>query len=77
MKKKILILSLIISPLFGCASTVVTYDRLGQMTGSCKATKGFLIGGKAACYGYANQLINSGEALEDIPESSKIYLGHY
>ncbi|MEB3767843.1 hypothetical protein [Acinetobacter sp. MD2] len=77
MKKKIFILSLIISPLFGCASTVVTYDHFGQMTGSCKAVKGFLIGGRAACYGYANPLMMSDGTLVDIPEEAKISLRKY
>ena len=39
----------------GCASTVVTYDSRGQVIGSCKAERGFIIGGGAGCSGSANQ----------------------
>lgn len=39
----------------GCASTVTTYDSRGQVIGSCKAERGFVIGGGAGCVGHANQ----------------------
>jgi len=39
----------------GCASTVTTYDSHGRMIGSCKAERGFIIGGGAGCSGNANQ----------------------
>ena len=39
----------------GCASTVTTYDSRGQVIGSCKAERGFVIGGGAHCSGHANQ----------------------
>ena len=41
--------------LTGCASTVTTFDSHGRMIGSCKAESGFIIGGRAACSGSANQ----------------------
>nr|WP_218954717.1 MULTISPECIES: YgdI/YgdR family lipoprotein [unclassified Acinetobacter] len=31
--------------LTGCASTVTTFDSHGRMIGSCKAERGFIIGG--------------------------------
>ncbi|NNH37450.1 hypothetical protein [Acinetobacter terrae] len=39
----------------GCASTVTTFDSNGRMIGSCKAERGFVIGGGAGCTGHANQ----------------------
>lgn len=39
----------------GCASTVTTYDSQGKMIGSCKAERGFVIGGGSSCIGHANQ----------------------
>lgn len=39
----------------GCASTVTTFDSNGRMIGSCKAERGFVIGGGAGCTGQANQ----------------------
>ncbi|MFV5525843.1 hypothetical protein VXQ23_14455 [Acinetobacter variabilis] len=41
--------------LTGCASTVTTYDSHGRVIGSCKAERGFVIGGGAGCSGSANQ----------------------
>ena len=41
--------------LTGCASTVTTFDSHGRMIGSCKAERGFIIGGGAGCSGSANQ----------------------
>ena len=41
--------------LTGCASTVTTYDSHGKMIGSCKAERGFVIGGGAGCTGSPNQ----------------------
>ena len=39
----------------GCASTVTTFDSNGRMIGSCKAERGFVLGGGAGCTGHANQ----------------------
>lgn len=39
----------------GCASTVTTYDAQGKIIGSCKAERGFVIGGGSHCEGRANQ----------------------
>lgn len=39
----------------GCASTVTTYDSQGKIIGSCKAERGFVIGGGSHCEGRANQ----------------------
>ncbi|ATO20054.1 hypothetical protein BS636_10495 [Acinetobacter sp. LoGeW2-3] len=41
--------------LTGCASSVTTFDSQGRMIGSCKAERGFIIGGGAGCSGSANQ----------------------
>ena len=41
--------------LTGCASSVTTFDSQGRMIGSCKAERGFIIGGGAGCTGSANQ----------------------
>ena len=54
---KILTLLAVATTLFvtGCASTVTTYDSTGTMIGSCKAERGFVVGGGASCTGHANQ----------------------
>lgn len=77
MKKNIFIFVLSIFTFSGCASTVVTYDRAGKITGTCKAFKGFIVGGKASCYGYANDDVMTRKKLPEIPDSAKIYLNKF
>lgn len=40
----------------GCSSMVVTYDALGQVIGSCKATRGLLSTASAHCNGSGNAI---------------------
>ena len=78
------ILALCISALLvGCSAKVVTYDRQGEMIGSCKASS-FLtpLQGVASCYGYANDdnlrfaKMNANGELEllPIPKAAKVQL---
>lgn len=65
----------------GCSAKVVTYDAMGNVIGSCKATSGFLLGARAVCHGSANsegvdysKIDPESGLLPGLPKSSKIIL---
>lgn len=65
----------------GCSAKVVTYDAMGKVIGSCKATSGFILGARAICYGGANsegvdysKIDQQSGLLPLPPKSSKIML---
>ena len=59
LKTMTLLLSVSILMLSACSAKVTTYDANGQITGMCKAERGFMNNASAGCSGFANPKVSS------------------